>query len=473
MHKWKHLETRRLAVQVAQAWNFGFGRLFHKRYRTGIYNTLVYFNGRKTDYFIQDPELIQYNKDLDKLLDNPEFVAGMTSEAKEFVEETYKYVKRLIKDVNNMPDKEMSGLFSKFSYHHANYYTRMWMVFRICERIIIKVEGLLRKSIKDEKKVKELSRIFSIPLIPNDVTNERIDLLRIAVSRNVFNKRKMLVNHTKKYRHIPMYDFDHDPYTIEHFGDELSKIKEPKKELRKILNSFKKREDEFEKKLDELNPKEELRNLIVMLKKAVFVRDYRDMIRQKLNLCIRDFYSEIGKRIGLDVKETALLTNDEIVEHLADSKRFSRIEIESRKKSFLVIQLDDKVEIYSGSKANEKADRLKLFGDVKNVKQLKGTVASKGNAKGVARIVYTNLDLNKIKPGEIMVTPMTRQDFVPYMRKCGAIVTNEGGVTSHPAIISRELGLPCVVGAANATEIINDGDMIMVDGENGEVIKIK
>ena len=132
---WKHHVTRRLAAQVAIAWNYGYGRLFKRRYRTGVMNTLVYFDGKKTDYFT-DKQIEQFHKDIDKLLDNPEFVFGLIPEAKEFVEETYFYIKQLIKYPNKLLNKELSQLYKQFSFHHANYYTRMWMGFRVCQRIV-------------------------------------------------------------------------------------------------------------------------------------------------------------------------------------------------------------------------------------------------------------------------------------------------------------------------------------------------
>ncbi|MDP2749496.1 MAG: PEP-utilizing enzyme [Nanoarchaeota archaeon] len=473
---WQHLVTRRLAVQVAIAWNYGFGSLFNKKYRTGINNTLVYYNGKKTDYFIDAQELKKFNEDLDKLLDDPKIVASLMPEAKKFVEETYELIRNLIKDADKLSDKELAKLFSRFSEHHANYYTRMWMVFRICERIVIKLESMLKEVINDENEVKELSRIFSIPLVPNDVTNERIDLLKLALKQNKVEEerlRQLLNKHAKKYQHIPMYDFDHEPYSVGHFAEELDSVADPEKELEKIEVSFKERKKEFDAILKKLKPKPELKNLINMLKDAVFLRDYRDMIRQKLNLTIMEFYQEIGLRLGLNVKEVALLTNQEIELHLQNSEQFDKEEIKKRKKSFLLLQFKDKIDIYSGDNADKKATELGLYKKTIKTNTIKGRPASPGRISGKAKIIHTNLDFDKLNEGDILVAAMTRQDFVSVMRKVSAIVTNEGGVTSHAAIIARELGLPCVVGTHIATEIFNDGDFIEVDADKGIVRKIR
>ncbi|MCL6472812.1 MAG: phosphoenolpyruvate synthase [Firmicutes bacterium] len=98
---------------------------------------------------------------------------------------------------------------------------------------------------------------------------------------------------------------------------------------------------------------------------------------------------------------------------------------------------------------------------------LEGIAASSGMASGTVKIVYTKEELDKVKQGDVLVTPMTNPDFVPAMRRAVAIVTDLGGRTSHAAIVSRELGIPSVVGTGKATQILKDGEMITVDGARG------
>lgn len=102
---------------------------------------------------------------------------------------------------------------------------------------------------------------------------------------------------------------------------------------------------------------------------------------------------------------------------------------------------------------------------------LKGQGASPGIATGVVKIVESPKKLGKIKKGDILVAKMTSPDFVPAMKMAGAIVTDEGGVTSHAAIVSRELGIPCVVGTKEATKVLKDGMVVTVDGKSGTVRK--
>ncbi|PIR42275.1 phosphoenolpyruvate synthase [candidate division WWE3 bacterium CG_4_9_14_0_2_um_filter_35_11] len=100
---------------------------------------------------------------------------------------------------------------------------------------------------------------------------------------------------------------------------------------------------------------------------------------------------------------------------------------------------------------------------------LEGSAASPGYASGKVKIIHDVKDIDKIKQGHILVTEMTNPDFVPAMRKASAIVTDEGGVTSHAAIVSRELGIPAVVGTKHATSMLKDGEIITVNGYNGQI----
>jgi len=100
---------------------------------------------------------------------------------------------------------------------------------------------------------------------------------------------------------------------------------------------------------------------------------------------------------------------------------------------------------------------------------LEGLGASPGIAYGEAKLVSDVTELGKVKNGDILVAVMTTPDMVPAMKRAAAIVTDEGGLTCHAAIVSRELGCPAVVGTRKATELLTDGVMITVDGEKGLV----
>lgn len=115
-------------------------------------------------------------------------------------------------------------------------------------------------------------------------------------------------------------------------------------------------------------------------------------------------------------------------------------------------------------------------GSLKEIKGeiiLKGLGASPGIAFGRIKIIKNLSDLNKISKGDILVTKMTNPDMVVTMQKSVAIVTDEGGLTAHAAIVSREMGIPAVVGTREATIKLKEGEIITVNGYNGEIYKGK
>ena len=115
----------------------------------------------------------------------------------------------------------------------------------------------------------------------------------------------------------------------------------------------------------------------------------------------------------------------------------------------------------------------KQKGEIKGEAILNGLAASPGIGIGKIKIVRKMSDLDKVNKGDVLVTKMTNPDMVVTMQKASAIVTDEGGITSHAAIVSREMGIPCVVGTKEATTKLKEGEMITVDGFNGKVYKGK
>jgi pyruvate,water dikinase len=101
---------------------------------------------------------------------------------------------------------------------------------------------------------------------------------------------------------------------------------------------------------------------------------------------------------------------------------------------------------------------------------LRGLAASPGVATGRVRVLTSTAESATLLPGEVLVAKMTSPDWVPIMRRAAAIVTDAGGMTSHAAIVSRELGVPCVVGTRTATRTLHDGTLVTVNGRDGTVM---
>lgn len=119
--------------------------------------------------------------------------------------------------------------------------------------------------------------------------------------------------------------------------------------------------------------------------------------------------------------------------------------------------------VKNAGKANEITMKLEVL--------VKGDPASPGIASGPVKIIKSVSEIGRVLPGDILVTVQTNPDFVPAMKKAVAIITERGGRTSHAAIVSRELGIPAVVGTGNATKVLSEGLVVSVNGAKGEVYK--
>ncbi len=157
----------------------------------------------------------------------------------------------------------------------------------------------------------------------------------------------------------------------------------------------------------------------------------------------------------------------------------SKEEKEKRKESY-IIAFDNYKEMFitgEESKTFARKEYPELFKE-NNEEEVKGTVVSKGKAKGKVRIILSE-NIEKVKElsktfekGDILVTDMTQPNMMVLIGKAGAIVTNEGGITSHAAVVSREFRIPCIVCTHTATKTFKEGDLVEVDADKGVVRKI-
>ncbi len=183
-------------------------------------------------------------------------------------------------------------------------------------------------------------------------------------------------------------------------------------------------------------------------------------------------YAEIGKRLNLTGREVRFLSPDELINILNKNADFPpKEEIYSRMESFVLTRHDQDIQLLTGKKAEEVVQRELITFISNNEKVLKGTSASPGKVTGKAKIVLGIQDEHKIESGDVLVARQTTPDLLGAMKKSVAIITDEGGLLCHAAIVSRELKLPCIVGIKNATKILKDGDLVEVDANKG-IVKI-
>lgn len=177
------------------------------------------------------------------------------------------------------------------------------------------------------------------------------------------------------------------------------------------------------------------------------------------------------KEIGVSCSLGGWLSPPEFLKGLEHGKIPSQQTLKERKKAFGLLLKTGQIAILTGNELSQTTKRM--LGNVPEQTEIIGVVANPGKAKGQAKIISSPQDINKIEKGDIMVAAETTPDFVPAIHRAAAIVTDMGGITSHAAIISREVGLPCVVGTKIATRVLKDGDIIEIDGNTGTVKILK
>jgi len=209
--------------------------------------------------------------------------------------------------------------------------------------------------------------------------------------------------------------------------------------------------------IDERTPKNildiivELRNGDeIFAKSDIFVKDCVEALGQK-----RELANFIMPEEFPDLPETAVL--------------------EARKKGIVSEDGNNCIQITLEDFAKKHPEYIfeGLNDSVENVSKIKGQAAFIGNVKGLIRIVKNKKQMQELKVGEIMVSPMTTPDFMPAMKKAAAFVTDEGGITCHAAIVAREMKKPCIIGTKIATKVLHDGDLVEVNADKGIVKIIK
>lgn len=177
---------------------------------------------------------------------------------------------------------------------------------------------------------------------------------------------------------------------------------------------------------------------------------------------------ELSFRTGVAFEELLYASWNELMENKIDT-----LELKKRIPD-VVFHWHSKGEtIYVNKEAEAIKEEYKkvIVGTTDNLKELKGVPASSGIAKGKAVVVFNVSQFAKVKEGDILITVMTRPEYLPVMHLAAAFVTDEGGITSHAAIVAREMKKPCVIGTKIGSKVIKDGDLLEVDANTG-VVKI-
>jgi phosphohistidine swiveling domain-containing protein len=319
--------------------------------------------------------------------------------------------------------------------------------------------GILKAKGVPEAELTDALLEVSAPLKLNDPRLEARDLLRIKVrslADTAFDVEKALAAHTERYRHLGYREPFSEGYDVAFFRKRLEELSStlPKEEPRYRLR-FTPAEKEW----------------VELLKEFVYFRNYRTERLYQGLFHIESLWRRLAELHHLAPVDLGYYLTDEIEGLFERGERAAPTLIEERKRGYGFLLHDGRTRLITGGELLRKKEEYAKR-DLK-VREIKGMIACRGRVTGLARIVPRAAEQAKVEKGGILVTSMTTPDFLPGMRRAAAFVTDEGGITCHAAIVSREMNKPCIIGTRVATKLLKDGDLIEVDASKGVVRILK
>jgi len=365
--------------------------------------------------------------------------------------------------LKKLDDRKLNELF-KFWYSE---YMEFWVKGFLPELANWGGEQLLKRKIMEIDE-KNFVMLFERLAAPEDLSfhqKEELDLLQAKIAG------KGLGEHQKRYYWIKNSYGNVEIADVSFFEKRLDGIsgEEAADMIENIAKLSEKTKKEKEKLVEEYRLSDEIQDISRKLSFCIWWQDLRKKYIFIANHFTRILLEEISGRKDIPVDELEEHAFPEIIELLETGKRIDKYE---RSVGFLEYFHEGKdIGYYHGEKADGLIRKYTEVEVDKDAEEIRGMVVSRGKAKGEVRILLTPKDIDKLEEGEVLVAPMTSPDYTIAMRKASAIITDEGGMTCHAAIVSRELGKPCIVATRIATKALKDGDLVEVDAENGIIKK--
>jgi phosphohistidine swiveling domain-containing protein len=202
----------------------------------------------------------------------------------------------------------------------------------------------------------------------------------------------------------------------------------------------------------------------------MFCKAYRLNVRHQAQYVFELIFGELCCRNKLDINSLRYATRQEINDFLS-GKAVNMKKIAHRRKGMVEITENKKQRIDSLLHSKKVFANIIIAEMQDNSQEIQGQAAFLGKVRGRAKIVFGPRDMHKVRRGDILFAMTTTPDLLPAMEKAAAFVTDQGGITSHAAIVAREMKKPCVIGTKIGTKNFKDNDLVEVDANNG-IVKI-
>lgn len=371
----------------------------------------------------------------------------------------------------SMSSQELSKLLKVFYLDYLNVFPFVTVPHGIENYF----ENKIMENVPDEEDLK----VLMSPISTRD--EERDSALRIAsyAKERGFDKTfyRLLDKHCEDFCWLTMWSIHAEPLTRDYFEIEikniLDKVESPKLEAKKNQKEETKAKIKLHDKLKRLKASAFLTERVRLLQEYIGLRIYR-----KNAICQAHYYhlpllNEMAKRLGLTSEEIKLLSYEEILDGISRKVPVGKLRklIKARQQGWAILMRRAKVRTITGVKEIiEAMEQFRIIAPASAMQRIvKGRVACRGRVTGKVKIVRKLSELSKIEQGDILVAKMTTPDYIMAMHKAAAIVTDEGGITCHAAIVAREFNIPCITSTRNATQILADNDFVEVDAVEGIV----
>ncbi len=351
-------------------------------------------------------------------------------------------------------------------------------------------------SVKDKMRFTEAFSILTAPIHLSFINQAEVELLKLALkikktkSANLFEKLtayeidkkikgtkegKLISKHQKKYYWTRNNYVDDNILGNDYFIEELKKILNSKLnialEIKRLSNTPKENKSKKEKLMKIMKINQEIMGLIEISEDFTYWQDERKRSSFLTTHYLSKLLNEISKRTKISLDSLKYITQREV--KMVFDGQLKKEEMLARKQNGVYYWDKTGMEALAGNDADKVKERVLGSKELGQVDDFRGLTASVGKAIGKVRILKSVTEISKIEQGEVLVAVMTRPDYIPAMKKASAIVTDEGGITCHAAIVSRELGIPCIIGTKIATKVLKDGMMVEVNANHGWVKIIK
>jgi len=461
--------------------------------------TLAKYNGYHLWFYYGDKDSFEVGERIvDKLVNTDGLIDKINKKIVTEADKLINFANAIAQsNLHKLSNKELWNIYNEHYNIHSHCYT--WGGIPVAADLYrSNLTSRIKKYLRDQGVEENHINDYFIILTQSDSKSlifiEQEDLLKIA---DKISKDKKLLNFLKEEncadilnnlpadilelinKHWSKYYYTKHlwisgEYTITDYIEQIKEILCNNKSPQEILqNQYSELEQNCKKRKDlieKLKIDEKWQNILNGVAEFMITKVYRRYAQLLAIHHMSSVIREIARRKYITEKQVRFMLKDEVQKMLLKDDYDEQILL--KRTNNCIYYADENFEkIYIDNEASELLSQLdKQIG--LNVNKLGGEVSCVGYAKGKVKIIIRAEDMKKMEQGDILVSVATDPDIVSAMKKAAAIVTDAGGVTSHAAIVSRELNIPCVIGTKIATKVLKDGDLVEVDANKGFVKKV-